>query len=83
MTPPLPHSKLCLKFLSPHPRQRKITHAPGSILFFENQFPPTTERGSENYDLLYLSSLGKYDVFVMAYDGKCDGFTVLYIISIR
>ena len=73
--PFFPHSKLCLKFLSAHNRQRKTTYAPGSI-FFENQFPPTAERG-ENYDLLYQNSLRKYDVFLMVYDGKCDGFTVL------
>ena len=74
--PPLFSSlKTLPQVLIAHNRQRKTTYAPGSI-FFENQFPPTAERG-ENYDLLYQNSLRKYDVFLMVYDGKCDGFTVL------
>ena len=41
-----------------------FTHAPvpRSELqagFFENLFPPTTERGGENYDLLYQNSIRK------------------------
>ena len=29
--------------------------------FFENLFPPTAERGGENYDLLYQNSIRKYE----------------------
>ena len=50
--PPPPHSKVSLKFLSSHPRQREIIHSTRRH-FGENLFPPTVERGGENYDLLY------------------------------
>ena len=43
-----------------------FTHAPVPRLklltkFFENLFPPTAERGGENYDLLYQNSIVKYE----------------------
>ena len=57
---PLPHSKLAPKFLSLLPRQKEITHPPRQH-FFENLFRPTAERGGGNYDLLYQSSIRKYE----------------------
>ena len=43
-----------------------FTHSPVPLSklqaeFFENQFPPTAERGGENYDLLYQNSIRKYE----------------------
>ena len=43
-----------------------FTHAPvllSKLLakFFENLFPPTAERGGENYDLVYQNSIRKYE----------------------
>ena len=29
--------------------------------FFENLFPPTAEKGGENYDLLYQNSIRQYE----------------------
>ena len=55
-----PHSKLGIKFLSSHPRQKKITHPPRQHSF-ENLFPPTPERGGGNYNLLYQNSVRKYE----------------------
>ena len=53
-----PHSKIALKFLSLHPKQKEVTHSPRQH-FFKNQFPSTTERGKGNYDLLYQKSVRK------------------------
>ena len=55
-----PHSKLAPKFLSSHPRQKKVTHSPRQHSF-ENLFPPTAEKGEGNYDLLYQNSVRKYE----------------------
>ena len=43
-----------------------FTHAPVpqwklQAEYFENLFPPTVERGRENYDLLYQNSIRKYE----------------------
>ena len=55
-----PESKLAPKFLSSHPRQKEITHS-FRQQFFKNLFPPTAERGGENYDLLYQNSIRKHE----------------------
>ena len=55
-----PHLKLTPNFLPSHPRQKEITHSPRQH-FSENLFPPTTERGGRNYDLLYQNSIRKYE----------------------
>ena len=49
---PNPYSKLSLKFLSSHPRQREITHSPRQH-FFENLFLPTAEGLQETKLLNY------------------------------
>ena len=57
---PVPsYSKLTRKFLLLYRRYREITHSPRQH-FFENLFPPTAERGGENYDLLYQKPIRKY-----------------------
>ena len=80
-----PQSKLAPKFLSSRPRQKEITHFPRQHLF-ENLFPPTAERGEENYDFLYQNPVRKYEddlkhlVFNILYGlhfFNCEGFTVL------
>ena len=43
-----------------------FTHAPVpqsklQAEIFENLFPPTAERGGENYDLLYQNSIREYE----------------------
>ena len=38
-----------------------ILHSKIQAEFFENRFPPTVERGGENYDLLYQKSNRKYE----------------------
>ena len=55
-----PHSKLAPKFLSSRSRPKDITHFPRQHSF-ENLFPPTSERGGGNYDLLYQNSIRKYE----------------------
>ena len=55
-----PHSKLALKFLSLRPTLKEIAHSSGQHSF-ENNFPPTAERGGGNYDLLYQNSVRKYE----------------------
>ena len=55
-----PHSKLAPKFLSSRHRQKEITHFPRQH-YFENLFPPTTERGGGNCDLLYQNLVRKYE----------------------
>ena len=37
-----------------------VPHSKLQTQFFENLFPPTAERGGENYDLLYQNSIIKY-----------------------
>ena len=54
-----PHAKLAPKFLPLHPRQKEITHSPRQ--HFRNLFPPTAQRGGENYYLLYQNSVRKYE----------------------
>ena len=54
-----PHSKLSPNILSSRPRQKEITHSSRQHSF-ENVFPPTAERGGENYDLLYQNSARQY-----------------------
>ena len=49
---PLPHPKFAPKFLSSHPRQKKITHSPRQH-FFENLFPPAIKNARGNYNLPY------------------------------
>ena len=56
----LPHIKLAPKFLLSRPRQKEITHSPRQY-GFEYLFLPTAERGGGNYDLLYQSSVRKYE----------------------
>ena len=53
-------SKLTPKFLSSRPSQKGITHSPRQHSF-ENLFPPTAERGGENYDLLCQNLVRKYE----------------------
>ena len=85
-----PHLKHYPKFLSSHPRQREINNSPGQH-FFENMFPPASERGGGNYNLLYQNSVRKCEdnldnlfIFcVICNFSKCNGFTVLSIISFR
>ena len=55
-----PHSKLAPRFLLSPPRKKDITQSPRQHSF-ENLFPPTTERGGRNYDLLYQNSVRKYE----------------------
>ena len=38
-----------------------VPHPKLQAEFFENLFPQTAERGGENYDLLYQSSIRKYE----------------------
>ena len=38
-----------------------VPHSKLLAEFFENLFPPTSERDGENYDLLYQNSLRKYE----------------------
>ena len=38
-----------------------VLHSELQAEFFENLFPPTAERGGENYDLLYQNSIRKYE----------------------
>ena len=38
-----------------------VPHSKLQAEFFENLFPQTAERGGENYDLLYQSSIRKYE----------------------
>ena len=38
-----------------------VPHSKLQAEFFENLFPPTAERGGENYDLLYQNSIRKYE----------------------
>ena len=54
----IPYSKLAPKFLSLRPREKEIVHSPRQYSF-KNLFPPTAERGGENYDLLYKYSVRK------------------------
>ena len=37
-----------------------VPHTKRQAEFFENLFPPTAERGGENYDLLYQNSIRKH-----------------------
>ena len=37
-----------------------VPHTKLQAEFFENLFPPTAERGGENYDLLYQNSIRKH-----------------------
>ena len=67
-----PHSKPVPNFLSSRPRQKEITHPPRHHSF-ENLFPPTTERGGGNYDLLYQNSVRKYED-----DLEHQAFYILY-----
>ena len=55
-----PHSKLAPKFLSSRPRQKEITRSPRQHSF-ENPFPSTAERSEGSYDLLYQSSVWKFE----------------------
>ena len=86
----LPHSKLTTKFLSSRPRQKEITHSSRQHSF-ENLFPPTAERGGGSDDLLTeiqsenmsMTWNIRFFMFCMICNLiKCDGITVLYIISI-
>ena len=54
------HSKFAPKFLSSSPRPKEITHSARQH-YFGNLFSQTTERGGENYDLLYKNSVRKYE----------------------
>ena len=54
------HSKLVPKIFSSCHRQKEITHSPKQHSL-ENLFPPTADRGGENYDLLYQNSIRKYE----------------------
>ena len=38
-----------------------VRHSKLQAEFFENLFPPTAERGGENYDLFYQNSIRKYE----------------------
>ena len=67
-------SKLVSKFLSSLPRQKEITHSSRQH-YFENLFPPTTERVEETricYFKIRFFIFCKICKFF-----KCDGFTVL------
>ena len=55
-----PHSKLALKFLPSHPKQKETAHFPRQHSF-ENLFPPIAERGGTNNDWLYQNSVRKYE----------------------
>ena len=73
-----------------------FTHAPlpQSNLqaeFFENLFPPTVEKGGENYDLLYQNSIRKYEddlehwviyILYVCNCSKCDSFTYSFVNNI-
>ena len=63
-----------------------VPHTKLQAEFFENLFPPTAERGGENYDLLYqiqsenmkMTWNIRLCLFCMTYNfSKCDGVTVL------
>ena len=57
------HSRLTPKFLSSRPMQKEITYSLRQSSF-ENLFPLTTEKGRQNYDLLYRNTVRKneYDL---------------------
>ena len=38
-----------------------VSHSELQAKLFENLFPPTAERDGENYDLLYQTSIKKYE----------------------
>ena len=38
-----------------------VPHSKFQAEFFENMFPPTAERGRENWDLLYQNSIRRYE----------------------
>ena len=61
-----PDSKLALKFLSSHSRQKEITH-PFRQHFFENLFLPTVERCGGNYNLPYQISIRKHEYHLEYY----------------
>ena len=48
-------SRKCIE--STHFTHNPIPHSKLHPEFFENLFPPTAERGGENYDLLYQNSI--------------------------
>ena len=48
----------CIEFIFTH---SPVSHSKLQAEFFENLFPPTAERGRENYDLLYQHSIRKYE----------------------
>ena len=87
---PPPYSKLAPKFLSLHTRQREITHYP-RLHFFENLFPQQ-QKGveetmiyfikiqSENMKLIWNIRLLIFCMICNSF--KCDGFTVLSLISV-
>ena len=41
--------------------QDPVPHSKLQAEFFENLFPPTAERGGQNYDLIYQNSIRKYE----------------------
>ena len=41
--------------------QDSVPHSKLQVEFFENLFPPTAERGGQNYDLIYQNSIRKYE----------------------
>ena len=62
-TPVPTHSRLTPKFLSSRPMQKEITYSLRKPSF-KNLFPLTTEKGRQNYDLLYRNTVRKneYDL---------------------
>ena len=55
-----PNSKIALKLLSLHPKQKEVTHSPRQC-YSKNLIRSTTERGRENCDLLYQKLVRKYE----------------------
>ena len=56
----LSHTKLAPMFLSSCPRPKEITQSSRQHSF-KNLFLPTAERGAGNYDLVYQTSVRKYN----------------------
>ena len=63
-----------------------VPHSKIQAECFENLFPLTPEMGGENYDLIYINLIRKYEddlegntiiLCMICNSSKCDGFTVL------
>ena len=55
-----------------------VPHSKLLAEFFENLFPPTAERGGENYDLLYQNSIRKYDRLVFSRFFDIRGYFLIF-----